>query len=127
IYHEKVGIFADEADNKVVFTGSANESTGGLISNFESIDVYRSWVVADQSRIKTRVDDFETLWRDLTPRLRIYDFPEAVRRQLLTFKQPTIPRRDPQEPKVGPRFVDLGVPTLPRTLDLRDYQKEAVR
>jgi hypothetical protein len=47
IYHEKIGIFSDESNNHVVFTGSANESIGGLVSNFESIDVYRSWCDED--------------------------------------------------------------------------------
>lgn len=32
IYHEKVGIFRDNRDDIVVFTGSANESVGGLIA-----------------------------------------------------------------------------------------------
>jgi len=32
IYHEKLGIFADNQDNIVAFTGSANESSSALIS-----------------------------------------------------------------------------------------------
>ena len=59
IYHEKFGIFTDEADNHVVFSGSANESYGGLVSNFESIDVFRSWIDADTSRVKPKLDDLK--------------------------------------------------------------------
>src|ERR1700679_2297136 len=47
LYHEKIGIFEDEAKNQVAFTGSANESAGGLLSNFESIQVFRSWIDRD--------------------------------------------------------------------------------
>ena len=78
IYHEKIGIFQDDQEGRVVFTGSANESLGGFISNFESIDVYRSWIEADAPRVRTKVEDFEALWHDRTPHLRILDFPEAA-------------------------------------------------
>ena len=54
IYHEKIGIFQDDQGGRVVFTGSANESLGGFISNFESIDVYRSWIEADAPRIRKK-------------------------------------------------------------------------
>jgi hypothetical protein len=37
IYHEKVGLFFDQQGNTVAFTGSPNETIGGLVSNFESI------------------------------------------------------------------------------------------
>ena len=40
IYHEKLGIFTDEQNNHVVFTGSANESAAALIGNFECVDVF---------------------------------------------------------------------------------------
>ncbi|HEY0077879.1 MAG TPA: DEAD/DEAH box helicase family protein [Pyrinomonadaceae bacterium] len=97
IYHEKVGIFTDEYGDRVVFSGSSNESTGGFVSNFESVDVFRSWVEADEGRIQPRVDDFQQLWNDLTPSLRVYDFPEAARRELLKYKPATRPGRDPEE------------------------------
>jgi superfamily II DNA or RNA helicase len=97
IYHEKVGIFTDEYGDRVVFSGSSNESTGGFVSNFESIDVFRSWIEADEGRIQPRVDDFQRLWNDLTPNLRVYDFPEAARRELLKYKPETKPSRDPEQ------------------------------
>ena len=43
IYHEKIGVFIDNDANAVAFTGSSNETLGGLLANFESIDVYWSW------------------------------------------------------------------------------------
>jgi DNA phosphorothioation system restriction enzyme len=127
VYHEKLGIFADAAGNVVVFTGSSNESTGGLITNFESIDVFRSWVTADQNRISRRIEDFEALWSNTTPKLKVYEFPEAARKRLLTYRQPTVPRRDPEEPTTAYELVDLGVPKLPVGLEIRDYQKQAVQ
>ena len=42
IYHEKFGIFRDIEGSKVAFSGSVNETIGGMSRNFESIDVYSS-------------------------------------------------------------------------------------
>ena len=43
MYHDKVGIITDGAGDKVVFAGSANESTHALLPthNYESINVFR--------------------------------------------------------------------------------------
>lgn len=90
IYHEKIGIFSDAGANIIAFTGSANESIGGMVSNFESIDVFRSWISADRERIEPKVADFEALWEDRTPGLRVYTFPEAAKRALLRFR-PSVP------------------------------------
>jgi len=43
IFHEKTGIFTDEDGDHVAFSGSSNETAGGLVENFESVDVFRSW------------------------------------------------------------------------------------
>lgn len=45
MYHEKIGIVYDEFGNKVLFQGSANETTNAINPdlNFESITVFRSW------------------------------------------------------------------------------------
>ncbi|MGL6098319.1 MAG: phospholipase D-like domain-containing protein, partial [Fusobacteriaceae bacterium] len=42
IYHEKFGIFKDLEGNKIAFSGSVNETIGGMSRNFESIDIYSS-------------------------------------------------------------------------------------
>ncbi|MCU0247508.1 MAG: phospholipase D-like domain-containing protein, partial [Bryobacter sp.] len=43
LFHEKVGVFTDAAGNHVAFSGSANETAGGLVENFESLKVFCSW------------------------------------------------------------------------------------
>lgn len=89
IYHEKIGVFVDEKENSVAFTGSANESIGGLIANFESVEVYRSWRESDSERVAQKIEDFTALWEEKTPMLQVFDFPEAARRELLNFR-PTV-------------------------------------
>ena len=43
IFHEKIGIFSDSEGNHVAFSGSSNETAGGLVENFESIKAFCSW------------------------------------------------------------------------------------
>jgi DNA phosphorothioation system restriction enzyme len=132
IYHEKVGIFSDERDDTVVFTGSANESVGGLLANFEALEVFRSWLPEDAARTRRWADDFAALWGNQTPGLAIYDFPQAVRNQILErYKPSRRPRRDPEEPDeatvIAGARAPFGIPRSPDHVRLRDYQKDAVR
>ncbi len=134
IYHEKVGIFADERDDRVVFTGSANESVGGLVANFEALEVFRSWLPEDQARVVRWVADFGALWENHTAGLLVYDFPAAARQQLLDRYRPAHrPRRDPEETEeragetVPFGHAPFGQPTIPDHVNLRDYQRSAVR
>lgn len=89
LYHEKVGIFSDTEDptsgHKVAFTGSANETRGGLLDNFESIDVYWSW--ADpHGRVQRKVTQFERLWNGHTVGLEVIDFTQATEEILRPYK-----------------------------------------
>ena len=83
IYHEKMGIFYDSDDNKIAFTGSSNESRGGIISNFEAIDVYLSWNQQENERIHRKELHFSNLWNNKTNYLDIFDLPLAVKKGLI--------------------------------------------
>lgn len=134
IYHEKVGIFEDEDDNVVVFVGSANESLGGYVSNFETFDVFCSWRSEDSDRVADRMQDFEALWADLTPSLRVLSFPRAAKEKLLEVRPTHLPKRDPDEKpddgdgkdRTRPGITGWGAPTKPDGLELRKYQQKAV-
>ncbi len=125
IYHEKTGVFEDSGGDRVGFEGSANESYGGLVANFEAISVYRSWVPEDQERLAFVADDFERLWDDTTPNLAVYQFPEAARRSLLRLRPVRRPSRNPDlpSPEEVPGSAGLAPPAA---LELRDYQTEAI-
>ena len=134
VYHEKIGIFHDSTGGFVAFTGSANESSSGLVSNFESIQVFRSWLLSDTERARLVRQDFEDLWNNLTPGLKLYPFPEAARRQLLTLRSKVAPTSDPEDhesdthsPATASLCGSLGLPSMPPDLVVREYQKIAVR
>lgn len=132
IYHEKLGVFADGEGNTVVFSGSANESVSALRSNFECIDVFRSWRVGDDERIAEKIDDFQRLWENRTPNLEVLEFPEAAKRSLLKLcpeRMPTLARSVQEaeaEYSVSPSRPRSLYPVLPGGLVLRPYQQQAI-
>lgn len=130
IYHEKIGVFIDESGSYVAFEGSANESRGGLIANFESLFAFRS-ERGDQQEIASGLRaDFERMWDDQTPRLRVLTFPEAAQNELLTRYLPSTRPRLPENlvPTRPSREVPSGpaTPRLPDDTELRQYQRDAM-
>lgn len=128
IYHEKIGIFSDATNHHVAFTGSQNETGGGLVDNFESIDVFCSWSDAD-ARVPRKIDAFDHLWSDETRGLSVIDFTEVSRDILNRFKKDTPPEVDFEElppAKVRTAARPKG-PRIPASITLREYQDEAIR
>lgn len=62
IFHEKIGVFELPWGDRIAFIGSANESISGHSNNYESIDVYRSWIDADVERIENKNVQFDEAW-----------------------------------------------------------------
>lgn len=117
IYHEKIGIFGDGRDF-IAFTGSLNETAAALALNFESIDVYRSWVEPDRVAAKRR--DFEELWANRTPNVEILDFPDYLKNRI------TSAGRIPQstniaQPGVGLRAYQVRAVSAWVTADKRGF------
>ncbi len=125
IFHEKAGIFSDGAGNHVTFSGSSNETAGGLLENFESIKVFCSWKDAE-GRVQEEIDNFEALWNDATPGLRVLNFSAAGRDLLERYRNPDnpppgLPKYNVTEPGPSAEF------RAPRGFDLRPYQADAIR
>lgn len=128
IFHEKSGIFYDEEDNAVAFTGSANETKGGLISNFESIDVYVSWNEYEKDRVLKKAEHFEKLWSNNTNLLEIYDLPSAVKEKIIRKKPISRPKKDPLEDSIEnvTTKIKSNNPEIPDFIEERKYQGDAV-
>ena len=81
LFHEKIGIFDFDDGLSVAFTGSANETFGGHRLNYESIDVYRSWIESDRERVHTKLKQFEEAWENRAAGLDVESpSPETVAR-----------------------------------------------
>ena len=87
IFHEKLGLFYDEAGNTVVFKGSMNETWAGLSSdgNLESVDVFVSWEHAREAqRVNQEKAYFEELWKSEFSGVIVRPFPEIAREELIS-------------------------------------------
>jgi DNA phosphorothioation system restriction enzyme len=125
IFHEKAGVFTDAAGNHVTFSGSSNETAGGLVENFESIKAFCSWKDTE-GRVQEEIDNFEALWNNSTPGLRVMDFSRAGKDLLERYRDPErpppgFPKHRAEEPAPKSDFRP------PAGFDLRPYQADAIR
>ncbi|MGD7054227.1 DEAD/DEAH box helicase family protein [Sutcliffiella horikoshii] len=95
LYHEKFGVFYDKQGNRVAFSGSANETVGGMQNNFEKIDVF--WRENDMERIEDMVVDFENLWSDKTNGLTIVEIPDILKETIIGYKKGGTPIKPPKQ------------------------------
>ena len=125
IFHEKTGIFSDEDGDHIAFSGSSNETAGGLVENFESVDVFRSWKDPDR-RVAQKIEDFDALWENTTPGLQVIDFTSAGCELLEYFRDPNRPPPGFMQSIVrdGALNDHFGPPP---GFDLRGYQGDAIR
>lgn len=125
IYHEKFGIFYDISNEKVAFTGSANETIGGLKDNFESIDIFFSTNEGDNRRIQEKINNFEKLWNNETKNLKVIEFPKVAKEKIISYKR-EYPINKEKKLELGKEKIEMIEPfTLPHWLEVREYQKKA--
>jgi len=125
LFHEKTGVFTDEQGNHVSFSGSSNETAGGLVENFESIKVFCSWKDTE-GRVQEEIENFDALWNNTTPGLSVLDFSEAANEILDKYRDPAAPPQGISNIKI-PRCKKESSFRIPPWLSLRPYQEEAIR
>jgi superfamily II DNA or RNA helicase len=130
IYHEKLGIFRDGAGDLVAFTGSSNETLGGLLANFESIRIFRGWLPVEGPWALEIEQDFEDLWNDRTAGLRVQPFPDVARERLIQIarRRPAadLPGQDDAIEPLEPATKGASRLAIPDGVVVRDYQRKAV-
>ena len=79
MYHEKIGIIRDKADNCLVFQGSANETIYALDEgyNAESIMVFKSWGGEFEDYGKPCIEGFDNLWSNNQKQTITVDMPSS--------------------------------------------------
>lgn len=139
MYHEKLGVIADNEGNKVAFSGSMNESETALSINYETIDVFKSWETEDEAeRALLKEKAFDMIWNDEDPSLRVFDFPEVKDHIITKYKESTLnlsvdyEQYPPQKKELYVRETDeisklfpKGA-RVPENVELREYQKDAI-
>lgn len=121
--HAKMGVFSDESDNKIGFSGSYNltEAAG---TNWEKIDIFDGQK-SDESgaRISEIETEFANMWEGLDPNIDIYKPSEKALEKFIRHAE-EIPR--PYRPQAS-KWLFYGPPQHLLTNDkLRDYQEEAI-
>jgi hypothetical protein len=125
--HEKWAIFKDSKGDRLYISGSLNESKTALILNAENIDVHADWwSEIERRRTDDAEADFESMWNDENPHIRLFSLPEAVKQRLIQLcegiKQPleidgssAAPRKiDPPSPLERLRFALIQMaPRMP--------------
>ena len=130
LYHEKIAVFTDSADQVIALTGSANESATGFNGNFERVEVFRSWSTGTE-RLRARwiEDEFRLLWSNDTNGLEVISLAEACRRRV--WESPTIPESPSPAPVHQPSTVPVAsypeALVVPATLTLFPHQQAAIR
>jgi superfamily II DNA or RNA helicase len=92
IHHEKVGIFIDQDEAALSFSGSVNETWSGWTVNSEEFKVFKSW---DESLVyfKSDLDQFDLLWNNKKQNVEVLSLPEAVQAHILSYlDDPSIER-----------------------------------
>ncbi|HVZ91646.1 MAG TPA: DEAD/DEAH box helicase family protein [Rhizomicrobium sp.] len=98
-FHDKFGIFRDASKNAIAFHGSPNDSERAF-RNYESISIYYSWIDDRESaRVRGQQDRFDLIWNNGDANLRVYQLPDAIRRNLIEFTTRS-ERPYPAPPKV---------------------------
>lgn len=98
-FHDKFGVFTDAAGNAVAFHGSPNDSAHAF-RNYESISAFYSWVdEREAQRVAAEGKRFELLWDNADPNVRIYDMPDAIKRNLIEFRDRAPRPYDVPKPK----------------------------
>lgn len=138
IFHEKIGIMEDIYGNKIAFGGSMNETYSGLLQNYESIDVFCSWLPEDSQRVELKEQDFDCLWDNTHEAMNVIEFPKVAIEKLNRYKEESTfaileqykldkLEVEPEKPK-KPLDTFFRIPTEEQGFKgLFDYQKEAIQ
>lgn len=131
-FHDKFGIFTDAEGNQVSFNGSYNDSIQGT-RNYESIKIFCSWQSVLTLLVNADVDRFERLWNNSDPNVQVYNLPEAAKERIVKLRTQERPYPQPKQEQLelesssspSPKR-QLKNPACPATIELRDYQNEAI-
>jgi ERCC4-related helicase len=123
IFHEKAGIIEDKTGDRLAFNGSLNETEAGWTQNWESLNIFRSWL-GDDPRVDAEEANFAKLWAGDSKHVITMSVLDALRDDLLRFlPENDLPARLKKQEVVPPAMPpDPAAPPLPApepVIDLR--------
>jgi superfamily II DNA or RNA helicase len=122
IYHDKLGIFSDEAGCGVSFTGSANETYSAWSGrNHERIDVYCNWKDRDEERFVEHKLQFDQVWNGELEGVDVYA-GDQIRAIIVESSQPEDWQDVYRQIKKSRELDNSSI----NGIQLRDYQSQAI-
>ena len=89
--HEKFGIFRDENNDKVAFTGSMNFTAAALLRNIETVECTCSWKNEDNlQRIEQSEREFSEIWDGTSNLVSVFPANHFCKEILKTYPLPEI-------------------------------------
>ena len=119
IFHQKVGVLTDSAENRIAFSGSVNETATAWLGNIEEFKVFRSWSAVENDYVEADLSKFLRFWDGTAAHVRTYPVPEAVRQNLISYASQHF-----DEARLGRWYP--ARPASPKMVVLYPYQREAV-
>lgn len=135
MYHEKMGVFIDQEDNIIAFSGSMNETATAMVTNYEAIDVYCSWKNDENMiRVNSKIAAFDSIWEGKEPNVTTWDFPDIKEEILMKYKRETVDYGVMQTDLENGIDNDFDLSQdlnphgarIPCGFKLHEYQKEAI-
>ena len=118
IFHTKIGIFSDEEDARVSFSGSVNETVAGWTGNIEEFKVFKSWDETTTEFVEADQKTFNKYWENRAGKsFETIELPEALKRRLISQS----PVDMPELPTKAPKRVKKT-----ESVKFRDYQLVAI-
>lgn len=127
ILHQKVGIVRDAEHNAISFSGSNNETLGGILNNLEEFKVFKNWTISSSPYFASDESKFEKYWSNSVEGVNVVNINDAIKDRLVRL----VDSSDDIESVLGriakeeQARVDVR-PNLVPSRALRDYQVSAI-
>ncbi|MBB3084694.1 helicase-related protein [Geodermatophilus sabuli] len=131
LYHKKVGVFTSFGDplEWMTFTGSPNETAGGLTLNAEAFPLHRSWIDGQREFAVSERSLFDSAWNKKRPEIWTWTatswLGDALRERFGE-RPPRTPVVYIDVPAKRPSAEDERWPSMPEDFRPRPYQRAAV-
>lgn len=122
-YHDKVGLCVDQAEDRVAFHGSFNDSVKGSM-NGEAFSVFRSWNEGQLPYVDLHHRRLHDLITNTNAQFEVFGIPDVVKNELIRLR--TSPSR-PYKRKIDSSSQSGNDDALVVPVELREYQKHAVQ
>jgi len=120
IMHDKLGLFSDIHQNKIIIHGSSNDTYAGSLVNLEGINVFHSWKEDEKKYFSSHFNRISSLINDHTTHYKRLTILQAKEGKHIHFLPETTTKKLPPYFENSPIF-------FPSFLTLREYQQKAVQ